>query len=179
MDNQKRQYNELAYQLVSTRILGTRKGSDEPAYEHSVRVSEALKKYEYPERVVIAGLLHDIVEDGGVSLQELVEFGFSEQVVHLVDLCSHDEAGENKDARWVKMIARLIDANDKDAWVIKLADVMDNAQHCGTLRPDRAAFIREVKVPLMLSVTKDVLGDEGIWNELNNLSKTTYGKSAE
>ena len=68
---------------------------------------------------------------------------------------------QNKDARWTKMIARLIDTQDKDAWAIKCADLLDNYASSHTMPEDRATFIRTVKVPLFLSVTKDILGESG------------------
>lgn len=143
---------ELARTLVRERIPGNRKGSNRPAYTHSFHVSAALRKQGYSDEVCLAGLLHDIVEDGGVSLNDLSEMGFPDRVVELVSLCTHDASIRNRDARWVKMVARLVDANDPDAWAIKLADVEDNIADSASMRPDRAQFLREVKGPLLKSV---------------------------
>ncbi len=151
---------------MRARITGTRKGCIEPAYEHSIRVAENLEKYGSSEEVVIAGLLHDIIEDGDMTAQNLLALGFTERIVSLVDACTHDSSMQNKDARWVKMIARLIDLGDKDAWAIKCADLLDNCRSCHTMPTDRSRFIRTVKAPLFLSVTQYVLEDSGMWNEL-------------
>ena len=110
---------EKAKQLVEERIPGTRKGSDEPAYIHSTRVSASLARFGYSEEVIIAGMLHDIVEDGETSLQDLRSLGFSERIIDLVNLCTHDDMVEGGDARWIKMMAGLVDAKDKEAWAIK------------------------------------------------------------
>lgn len=158
---------DKALKLVGEKITGTRKGCEEPTYKHSIRVADTLKKNGYPNEVIIAGLLHDIIEDGSMTAQELMDLGFSERTVSLVDACTHDSTMRNKDARWVKMIARLIDLADKDAWAIKCADLFDNYRSCHTMPNVRAAFIRTVKAPLLLSVTKDILGESGIWQELN------------
>lgn len=139
----------IARALVQERIQGHRKGSDRPAFMHSVAVSEALRSKGYGDEVCLAGLLHDIVEDGGVSLDELSAMGFSERVVRLVSLCTHDASIANRDARWVKMMARLVDAADPEAWAIKLADIEDNLRDCDSMSPDRARFLREVKWPLL------------------------------
>lgn len=64
------------------------------------------------------------------------------------------------------MIARLIDLGDKDAWAIKSADLLDNCRSCHTMPADRVGFIRTVKAPLFLSVTKYVLNDPGIRSAL-------------
>ena len=158
---------DKALKLVREKITGMRKGCEEPAYEYSIRVADTLKKYGYPQDVVVAGLLHDIIEDGGMTMKELLDLGFSERTVSLVDACTHDSAMQNKDARWTKMIARLIDTQDKDAWAIKCADLLDNYASSHTMPEDRATFIRTVKVPLFLSVTKDILGESGVWQQLH------------
>ncbi|MBI4268216.1 HD domain-containing protein [Candidatus Uhrbacteria bacterium] len=166
-----------ARSLVIEKIKGARKGCEEPAYEHSIRVSDTLAKNGYSQETVIAGLLHDIIEDGGVTMRELLDLGFTERVVSLVDTCSHDSTIENKDARWTKMIARLIDMDDKEAWAIKCADLLDNCRSCHTMPDDRAAFIRTVKAPLLLAVTKDILGQCGIWEDLfTELNAQKYGR---
>ncbi len=157
----------LAEKLVQERILGNRKGtSDVPNYTHSLRVAKSLINAGCSWEVRIAGLLHDVVEDGKTSLQELVELGFPPRVIELVDLCSHDEAVEGGDARWVKMMARLSETNDIDAWIIKLADILDNLRSCHTMPLDRQIFMRETKAPLMLKLTRTQLSDHTIWQEL-------------
>lgn len=51
--------------LVKSKILGTRKGSKYlPNCDHSLRVYESLKKHGFDEDTQMAGLLHDIIEDG-------------------------------------------------------------------------------------------------------------------
>lgn len=76
-----------AEELVRTRIPGMRKGTtDKPAYTHSFHVRDLLEEHGYGPEVCLAGLLHDIVEDGGVSLAELRAVGFSERVMRLAGL---------------------------------------------------------------------------------------------
>lgn len=143
--------------LVRTRIPGMRKGTtDKPAYMHSFHVRDLLEEHGYGPEVCCAGLLHDIVEDGGVSLEELRAAGFSERVVRLVDLCSHDASIEGNDARWVVMIARLVQAGDADAWAIKVADLVDNLRGSGTMKAERREWMINVKRPLMVRVVKGV-----------------------
>jgi (p)ppGpp synthase/HD superfamily hydrolase len=165
---------DKAKQLVEERIPGTRKGSDEPAYIHSIRVSDSLARFGYAEEVVLGGLLHDIVEDGDTSLDDLRKFGFSERVVRLVELCTHDEMIEGGDRRWVKMMANLIDADDEEAWAIKIADLTDNLKSSDTLDEDRRKFMREAKGPFLLRLSWNKMKDAPIWKELK---KTVDAKS--
>jgi len=157
---------DIAHNLVQTRIPGTRKGSDVPAWTHSVRVHDLLKDTGAPEEVCLAGLLHDIVEDGETSLEDLSSLGFSDRTVELVSLCSHDVNAKEGDARWVKMMARLADTHDADAWLIKIADILDNARSAHTMPPHRERMNKQAKVPIMLSVTKEPLGEHVLWKTL-------------
>ncbi|MCC7522320.1 HD domain-containing protein [Candidatus Uhrbacteria bacterium] len=157
-----------AEELVRTRIPGTRKGSDEPAYKHSLRVADTLKSHGYPDEVVLAGILHDIVEDGATSFDELLRLGFSERTVGLVRLCTHDDMIEGGDARWIKMMAGLVDARDPQAWAIKAADLNDNLKSSHTMPPDRARFMREAKGPFFLRLSFNEIGSEPVWKELKS-----------
>lgn len=100
--------------------------------------------------------MHDIVEDGGALLEELRAAGFSEHVVRLVDLCSHDASIEGNDARWVAMIARLVQAGDSDAWAIKVADLVDNLRDSGTMEVGRREWMRDVKRAVMIKIATGV-----------------------
>lgn len=156
----------LAEELVRTRIPGMRKGTtDKPAYTHSFHVRDLLAEHGYGPEVCLAGLLHDIVEDGEVSLDELRAAGFSERVVRLVDLCSHDASIEGTDARWVAMMARLVQARDSDAWAIKVADLADNLRDSGTMEVGRREWMVGVKRPVMGRVAMGV--EEGLVGGLN------------
>jgi len=156
----------VAEELVRSKILGSRKGSSEPASEHSFRVRDALKRYGYAEDVILAGLLHDTIEDSEVTEAELRELGFSDRTRELVLLCTHDERIEDGDKRWIVMMANLIKAGDKEAWAIKTADITDNLRSCHTMAKERCKFMREAKGPFFLNISKSALENTPIWEEL-------------
>ncbi len=144
-----------AEDLVRELIKGTRKGlPDEQNYLHSFRVRDlvsASHHWDDPDYdLFIAALLHDIVEDGGVLLEELEKMGFTKRTVELVRLCSHDTSIEDKTERWIRMIARLVETKDDDAWRIKLADLTDNLTQSKGLSLENRKFMVEVKAPLLL-----------------------------
>lgn len=156
----------LAEMLVSTRIPGQRKGLDKPAYLHSFHVRDLLREAGEEDDVCVAGLLHDIVEDGATSLEDLRREGFSERVVGLVFLCSHDETLPSNDGRWVDMMAKLVRANNRDAWAIKVADLTSNITDSAGMPPDRRHHMLTVKVPLMLKLTREILAETSLWRNL-------------
>jgi (p)ppGpp synthase/HD superfamily hydrolase len=156
----------LALKLITERIPGTRKGALEAAWIHSRRVFERLERHGYGLDVVLAGLLHDIVEDGNTSLKELSDFGFSSRTVHLIDLSSHDDAIYDKDERWAQMVFRLEQAADSDAWAIKVCDLIDNLHGSISLRIERRAAFFEIKAPTYLSLSRVPLQMNALWLEL-------------
>ncbi len=156
----------LALKLIAERIPGTRKGALEAAWVHSQRVSERLARHGYKLEVVLAGLLHDIVEDGNTSLKELSDLGFSSRTVHLIDLSSHDDAIIDKDERWAQMVFRLEKAGDSDAWAVKVCDLIDNLHGSISLRIERRAVFFEVKAPTYLSLSQVPLQMNALWLEL-------------
>ena len=53
-----------------------RKGTDFPYVSHPIRVAEILDRFDCDEDVVVAGFLHDTIEDANVKADEIsVAFG--------------------------------------------------------------------------------------------------------
>ena len=148
-----------AEKLVKERILGERKGlPGEMNYMHSYRVRDLVSDHHHwddPDYdLFLAALLHDVIEDGEVTYDELRVLGYSERTIELVALCSHDLSVKDNTERWVLMIAKLVEARDEDAWRIKLADLTDNLKQCSGLSLENRRFMIEVKAPLMLRLVK-------------------------
>jgi len=164
-------YNALftkAANLVKEHIRGHRKGMpDVPNYTHSLRVADLLTTYGFSEEICLAGLLHDVVEDGNVSLEELVRMGFPNDIVEIVHLCTHDVNISNKDHRWIVMVMQLVKADSMAAWAVKLADITDNLTEAHMLSKDREKLMREVKAPVLLSASEHLLGKTQLWQNLS------------
>ena len=75
----------------------SRKGSDTPYFEHVVAVALVLDRAGFDEDVVIAGLLHDVVEDTSATLED-VAARFGPDVADIVGHCSEvkNDARGNK-----------------------------------------------------------------------------------
>lgn len=92
----------------------------------------------WSDSVVIAGVLHDVVEDTRVSVEEILsEFGVA--VAKIVEAVSRRANEPRRD-----YCARIVAAG-AIAVVVKLADIADNADESrlGRLVPDVAAGLRE------------------------------------
>lgn len=82
---------ELSQMLVKKRILGRRRNNKSMNYEHSLRVYVKLKKYTSDEEILIAGLLHDILEDSDTTSNELRSLWYTQRIITLIEWCTHDK----------------------------------------------------------------------------------------
>ncbi len=159
---------EKAIRLVTERITGHRSGLPHiPTSTHSLRVYGLVKEWSVTMQLStdcgLAALLHDILEDGGVTTQELAVEGFTARTIELVELCSHEETDLGSEARWTLMIAKLIKANDREAWAIKVADLLDNLKESSALGELRQRFMVGVKAELLLRLTAGLLQNQPLW----------------
>lgn len=80
-----------SYSLVSKAILVAieahkgqlRKSDGSPYIHHPIQVGLILARHNYPAHVIAAGILHDVIEDTGVSKEQL-RVTFGSEVVNLV-----------------------------------------------------------------------------------------------
>lgn len=89
-----------------------------PYFDHAKAVARALE--EHGELAMMAGWLHDVVEDSEFTLQDLRDYGFSAEVVSAVDSVTRRE-GET----YMDMIRRA--AADPLGRLVKLADNLNNS----------------------------------------------------
>lgn len=114
----------------------TRKGSSDPYIIHPLRVAHAASVAGLPPEAIAASLLHDVVEDTSVTLDDLRE-RFPERVVHLVNLLTKwwpDDAHMNiKASEKPKYYGAIL--ADPDAMAVKLLDRADNLQDMVRMLP--------------------------------------------
>jgi guanosine-3',5'-bis(diphosphate) 3'-pyrophosphohydrolase len=109
-------------------VAQARKGTDFPYVIHPIRVAALLSRYGYAEHVVVAGFLHDVVEDTNQELSD-VERAFGRRVASLVRAASEP----NKEAPWRERkehtIACVRDGAPRTALSLIAADKLDNARN--------------------------------------------------
>ena len=116
MRRTKKLYLDRAIQLAKQHHEGQTDKAGKPYIEHPLRV---MNQVESEEEKIVA-VLHDIVEDTDISLNDLRNEGFSEEVVSAVE-CLTKQDGENYDS----YIERI--SFNPLAVKIKLADLEDNS----------------------------------------------------
>jgi (p)ppGpp synthase/HD superfamily hydrolase len=92
-----------------------------PYYLHPLRVAMRLAQCTPAERH--AALLHDVVEDTAVTLQDLGNLGYSPEILELVDLLTRRMADRESHNQYIE---RIVQSENVQALRVKLADVYDN-----------------------------------------------------
>lgn len=92
--------------------------SGEPYILHCLRVMNNLHTNDKELQTI--AVLHDCVEDGVCTIEDLVKLKFSQRVIYAIILLTHDKKDSYDD--YIKKLA-----TDSDARLVKLADLKDNS----------------------------------------------------
>ena len=107
-----------------------RKVDGRPYVTHVVHVATILLRYGFPEDVIVAGLLHDVVEDQDVLI-EAIEAEFGPAVSEMVDALTERKVENGEMRPWEdrkkESLVRLSTASD-NAVAVKAADVLHNVR---------------------------------------------------
>ncbi|MGI5891856.1 MAG: RelA/SpoT family protein [Bacillota bacterium] len=162
-----------AYLLAMEAHKGQTRDSGEQYIIHPLAIADILADLQLDDTSIIAGLLHDVVEDTDVELEQIrKEFG--DEVVVLVDgvtklsKLEHLSRQENHDENLRKMFLAM--ANDIRIILIKLADRLHNmrtlhSHHSALRQKEIAEETRTIFAPLAHR-----LGMFEIKSELEDLS---------
>jgi len=101
-----------------------------PYYTHLFRVADILMNNNFNKKVVIAGLLHDLIEDTDYEL-DFIKKNYGEDIARYVDFVSEDKTLPWK-KRKEKYIERLFSRESPiESIAISMADKIDNLEDIG------------------------------------------------
>jgi len=129
-----------AYYFAKEAHEGQTRRSGEPYITHPLAVAHVLAMMHMDNECIMAGLLHDVIEDTDVSREAIAE-EFSEEVALLVDGVTKlaKAAFETQQHAQAENLRKMLLAMSQDIRVIivKLADRLHNMRTLGHLRPDK------------------------------------------
>ena len=139
--------------------------NEKPVTLHSIRVGTGLFDRGYSRDIVLAGLLHDILEDTDYPAK-LVEEKFGGHVAKLVCAATLDPSISDKQERERDVFLRCHDLGF-DALVVKCADILDNIDYFKPTPGYEALCERLMqKYRDFLEIAADMIGSEAIFQEL-------------
>jgi len=121
---------EKAYNYSKTAHEGQTRYSGEPYFVHAAATAKVLAEYGMDATTIAAGLLHDAIEDGRVSREEM-EKEFGKELLFIVDgvtkLGTHKYRGAERHAESLRRLL-VATASDIRVLIVKLADRYHNMQ---------------------------------------------------
>ena len=175
---------EQAYEFAEAQHAGQHRKSGEPYIEHPLNAALFLADLRQDSATLAAALLHDVIEDCGMSKEDLSGM-FGAEVSRLVDgvtkLTRLDLLTENRSAEEIsdshaqaesirKMLVAM--AEDVRVVVIKLADRLHNMQTLAPLPPARQRAIAQETLDIYAPLAHRL----GMWDikwQLEDLSFRT------
>ncbi|QQR40394.1 HD domain-containing protein [Devosia rhizoryzae] len=137
-----------------------RKYTGEPYIVHPLAVAEIVRTVAHSEEMIAAALLHDVVEDTPVTIEE-IEAEFGPEVAELVGWLTDVSKPSDGNRRKRKHLDLLHTAKATPAAkTIKLADLIDNTKSIAKHDPSFWHVYRREKEAL-LEVLKE--GDPVLW----------------
>ncbi len=143
-----------AYDFAEKAHIDQKRKSGEPYFIHLVATAGNLARLGMGSRVIAAGILHDSVEDG-VATEEQLKEEFGEEIAFLVDgVTKLGHVKYQGMRRHNESLRKLFVATSKDVRVliIKFADRIHNMQTLEHVRPDKRVRIAsetlEIYAPL-------------------------------
>jgi hypothetical protein len=131
---------------ASARHEGQTRSSGEPYVSHCVEVAKILADLQLDSTTVAAGLIHDVVEDTTITVED-VEREFGAEVAQIVDGLTKigNLPMHSKEERQVENYRKLLLSVAKDARVIliKLADRLHNMRTLDYLPPEKRRRIAQ------------------------------------
>lgn len=100
------------------------KGRKKPAIIHSLRVGFYLYQNNYSEDIILAGLLHDVIE-WSKSPRKLISKEFGSNVFELILANTQNPKIKDTVGKWQDMVDRCAKSG-KNALIVKAADVLDS-----------------------------------------------------
>ena len=163
---------EAAYHFSAEAHRGQYRTSGEPYVSHPLAVAGTLAAWRLDAQALIAALLHDVMEDTGISKAQLTEH-FGKTAAELVDGVSKLDRIENQSyeeaqaENFRKMLLAM--ARDVRVILIKLSDRLHNMRTLDAVRPDKRRRIARETLEIYAPIANR-LGLNNLYREMQELA---------
>ncbi|MGL4574604.1 MAG: RelA/SpoT family protein [Burkholderiaceae bacterium] len=161
-----------AYKVSDAAHLGQIRATGEPYISHPLEVASIVAGWKLDGQAIQAALLHDVLEDTGVTRAQLVKT-FGGKVADLVDGLSKldrlqfNTKAEQQAESFRKMLLAM--ARDVRVVLVKLADRLHNMRTLGAMAPDKRRRIAKETMDIYVPIAHR-LGLNQIYRELQDLA---------
>jgi len=161
-----------AYVFSAFAHKGQVRRSGEPYLVHPLEVAYFLADLKLDPAAIIAGLLHDVVEDTLTTVERIQEL-FGQEVAHLVEgvtkigAIPFSSSAERQAENFRKMLLAMVD--DIRVILVKLADRLHNMRTLQHMPEDRRALTARETLDIYAPIANR-LGMSRLKNELEDLS---------
>ncbi len=150
---------EAACEFGAEAHQGQTRQSGEAYISHPVAVAEILGSMRMDSRTIIAAILHDVVEDTDITVDEIAT-RFGDDVAHLVDGVSkvsqlEVDSKENAEAASFRKMFMAM-ARDIRVIIIKLSDRLHNMRTLGSLSDDKRARISRQTLEIYAAIANRI-----------------------
>lgn len=137
-----------------------------PVILHSIRVGMNLYNRGYEEQIVIASLLHDLIEDTGVTKDEIAS-KFGVEVSDVVEATSFDREIEDYTDRYHDTLNRCFKMG-REPVVVKAADTLDNSNYYHLADSEELRKNLIEKMEFFIDRSEPYIGDERLHQDLQD-----------
>jgi guanosine-3',5'-bis(diphosphate) 3'-pyrophosphohydrolase len=167
---------KAAFHFSDEAHLGQYRQSGEPYITHPVAVAEICADWKLDAQSIMAALLHDVMEDQGVTKTELAE-RFGPKVAELVDGLSKLDKMEfrNREEAQAENFRKMLLAMARDVRVIlvKLADRLHNMRTLGAVPTEKRRRVARETLDIYAPIAHR-LGLNNTFRELQDLSFANF-----
>lgn len=167
---------KAAFHFSDEAHLGQYRQSGEPYITHPVAVAEICAGWKLDARAIMAALLHDVMEDQGVTKSELAE-RFGPKVAELVDGLSKLDKMEfrSREEAQAENFRKMLLAMARDVRVIlvKLADRLHNMRTLGAVPMEKRRRVARETLDIYAPIAHR-LGLNNTYRELQDMSFANF-----
>jgi (p)ppGpp synthase/HD superfamily hydrolase len=159
-------YDRIVEKAISFLVYAftTTGHNPKPVILHGIRTGLYLYHQNQPQDVVVAAILHDLIEDTDIKIED-IEKEFGTAVAKFVAANSFNTAITQRNERDMDMLKRCKEGG-KWALLIKAADIFDNSTYFRLRADEEQSHWLLYKMGYFLEISSEELAEEPVWHSL-------------